>query len=200
MTACRRADGVMSEDLSDRVRIRDETVLSHRRYRLSEVAFDYRRGDGAWQSQTREIFDRGHASAVLPYDPGRGTVILVKQFRLPCFLAGHRRPLVEAIAGALDGDAPEACARREAMEEAGCELGELRLVSACFMSPGAITERIHLFTARYRRIARGGGLENEGEDIEVLELPLTEALAMVGRGEICDAKTIVLLYHCAFVA
>ena len=183
----------MSQDLTDRVRIRDETVLSRKRYKLSEIAFDYRRGDGTWQSQTREIFDRGHAAAVLPFDPERGTVILIRQFRLPCFLAGYREPLVEVIAGALDGDAPEACARREAMEEAGLEVSGLELVSACFMSPGAITERIHLFTGRYRRIAKGGGLENEGEDIEVLELPLAEALAMVKSGAICDAKTIILL-------
>jgi nudix-type nucleoside diphosphatase (YffH/AdpP family) len=185
----------MSEDLSDRVRIRAETVLSHKRYRLSEYAIDYRRGDGTWQSQSREVFNRGDAASILPFDPERGMVVLVSQFRLPAFLTGHAEPLIEAIAGALDGDTPEACARREAMEEAGLEVSALKLVSHCFMSPGAITERISLFVGRYRRAQAGGGLANEGEDIAVLEMPLAEALAMVDSGAICDAKTIVLLQH-----
>src|ERR1700733_3590541 len=103
ITACKRAAGVMAEDLSDRVRIRDVKTLSAKRYKLREYAFDYRRGDGAWQSQDREVFDRGHAAAVLPLDPARGTVLLIRQFRLPAFLTGYARPLLEAIAGSLDG-------------------------------------------------------------------------------------------------
>ena len=186
----------MSQDLTDRVRIRDVKILSDKHYRLREVGFDYRRRDGKWQSQDREVFDRGHAAAVLPIDRARGTVLLVSQFRLPAFQTGYERPLIEVIAGALDGDAPEACARREAMEEAGCELSDLREVFHCFMSPGAVTERMHLFVAHYSaagRTAKGGGLEDEGEDIEVLELPLAQAFAMVENGEIADAKTIMLL-------
>ena len=178
------------------MRIRDVKLLSAKRYKLREYDFDYHRGDGTWQRQDREVFDRGHAAAVLPIDPARGTVLLVRQFRLPAFLAGHAAPLVEVIAGALDGDAPEVCARREAMEEAGCELGDLKQVFHCFMSPGAVTERMHLFAATYSsasRTAKGGGLVDEGEDIEVLELPLAHALAMVESGEIADAKTILLL-------
>lgn len=169
-------------------------MLSKRRYKLSEYAFDYRRNDGTWQGQSREVFDRKHAAAVLPIDPARGTVILVRQFRLPAFLAGHRKMLVEVIAGALDGDAPEACARREALEEAGVGVFDLRQVFHCFMSPGAITERMHLFVGHYNgRTAKGGGLVDEGEDIEVLEMTLAEAVAMIARGEIIDAKTIMLL-------
>lgn len=184
----------MAEDLTDRVRIRDEHVLSRKRYKLSEYDIDYRRGDGTWQRQNREIFDRKHAAAVLPIDPQRGTVILVSQFRLPAFLTGHMKPLVEVIAGALDGDAPDVCARREAMEEAGVEVGGLKEVFHCFMSPGAITERMHLFVGTYSaRAAKGGGLHDEGEDIEVLELPIAEAFAMVESGDIIDAKTILLL-------
>jgi nudix-type nucleoside diphosphatase (YffH/AdpP family) len=186
----------MTDDITDRVRMRDVKVLSAKRYKLREYDFDYRRGDGTWQRQDREVFDRGHAAAVLPIDPERGTVLLVRQFRLPAFLAGHAAPLVEVIAGALDGDAPEACARREAMEEAGVEVGDLRRVFHCFMSPGAVTERMHLFVATYSsasRTAKGGGLADEGEDIEVLELALSRALAMVESGEIADAKTILLL-------
>jgi len=184
----------MAEDLTDRVRIRDEHVLSQKRYKLSEYAIDYRRSDGTWQHQTREIFDRKHAAAVLPIDPVRGTVILVKQFRLPAFLTGHKKPLVEVIAGALDNDAPDVCAKREPMEEAGIDVGDLKEVFHCFMSPGAITERMHLFVGTYRgRAAKGGGLQDEGEDIEVLEMPLADAFAMIERGEIIDAKTIMLL-------
>jgi len=178
------------------VRIRDETVLSKRRYKLSEYSLDYRRRDGTSQHLDREVFDRKHASAVLPIDPKRGTVILVRQFRLPAFLTGYAKPLIEVIAGALDDDTPEQCARREAMEEAGVEISELKLAYHCFMSPGAVTERMYLFTASYHaRAGKGGGLQDEGEDIEVLELPLAEALAMVGSGEIVDAKTILLLQY-----
>jgi nudix-type nucleoside diphosphatase (YffH/AdpP family) len=186
----------MAEDLTDRVRIRDEHVLSHRRYKLSEYAIDYRRSDGTWQSQSREIFDRKHAAAVLPIDPSRGTVILISQFRLPAFLTGYKKPLVEVIAGALDNDAPDVCARREAMEEAGVEVSDLKEVFHCFMTPGAVTERMHLFVGTYSeksRATKGGGLQDEGEDIAVLEMPLTDALAMIANGEIVDVKTIALL-------
>jgi len=171
-------------------------VLSQKRYKLSEYDLDYRRSDGTWQRQNREIFDRKHAAAVLPIDPKRGTVILVSQFRLPAFLTGHRKPLVEVIAGALDNDAPDVCAHREAMEEAGVEVSDLKEVFNCFMSPGAITERIHLFVGTYSgRAGKGGGLHDEGEDIEVLEMPLDDAMTMIRRGEIVDAKTIALLQH-----
>jgi nudix-type nucleoside diphosphatase (YffH/AdpP family) len=186
----------MMEDLADRVRIRDERVLSRRRYRLSEYALDYRRGNGAWQHMDREVFDRGHAAAVLPIDRARGTVLLVSQFRLPAFLAGYRSPLIEVIAGSLDGDDPETCVRREAMEEAGVRIENPVPVFHCFMSPGAVTERMHLFAADYGAASRtgaGGGLEHEGEDIEVLELTLARAMELVARGGICDAKTILLL-------
>ncbi len=178
--------------------MRDEHVLSHKRYRLSEYEFDYRRNDGTWQRQNREVFDRKHAAAVLPIDPARGMVILVRQFRLPPFLTGYRKPLVEVIAGALDGDAPDVCARREAMEEAGVEVSDLKEVFHCFMSPGAITERMHLFVSIYNgRTGKGGGLHDEGEDIEVLEMSLDDAIAMVANGEIVDAKTIILLQWAA---
>ena len=186
----------MAEDLTDRVRIRDEQVLSHKRYKLSEYDFDYRRNDGTWQGQNREVFDRKHAAAVLPIDPTRGTVILVSQFRLPAFLTGHKKPLIEVIAGALDGDAPDVCVRREAMEEAGVGVYDLKEVFHCFTSPGAVTERMHLFVGTYSqksRAAEGGGIVDEGEDIEVLEMTLNDAIAMVRRGEIVDAKTILLL-------
>jgi nudix-type nucleoside diphosphatase (YffH/AdpP family) len=188
----------MAEDLTDRVRIRDVKILSDRHYKLRETEFDYRRRDGTWQTLSRETFDRGHAAAVLPIDPARGTVILVKQFRLPPYETGYRQPLIEVIAGGLDGDDAETCARKEAREEAGLELGEVKEVFHCFMSPGAVSERMHLLVATYSETSRtseGGGLANEGEDIEVIELPLAKALDLVASGDIVDAKTIILLQY-----
>jgi len=165
---------------------------------LTSYRIDYRRRDGAWDAQTRVVIDIGDAAAVLPYDPARGTVLLVRQFRLPAHLAGRTDPLIEACAGKLDADDPETCARREAEEELGYRLGPLERAFEAFMSPGAVTERISFFLAPYSaadRVSAGGGHESEGEDIEVLELAFDEALAMVGRGQIVDAKTILLLQH-----
>ncbi len=187
----------MTQDLTDRVRIRDVKILSDKRYQLREVAFDYRRRDGKWQSQDREVFDRRHAAAVLPIDPARGTVLLVSQFRLPAFQAGYEQPLVEVIAGALDGDAPEVCARREAMEEAGC-VAERSPPSLPLLHVAGRGDRAHasLRRALFHREPDRQGWRPRGrrrEDIEVLELPLARALAMVETGEIADAKTILLL-------
>lgn len=185
-----------SDDVSDRVRVKNVKILSDNYYILRKTTYEFRRSDGTWQEQVRESYDRGHGAAVLPFDPERRTVLLVRQFRYPAFEAGYRHMLIETIAGLLDGDDGEACARKEAMEEAGVQLRNVRQVFHCFMSPGAVTERLHLFAAEYSaadRIAKGGGHESEGEDIEVLELPLDEALAMVRDGTICDAKTIMLL-------
>lgn len=165
---------------------------------LTSYRIDYRRRDGGWDAQTRVVIDIGDAAAVLPYDAARGTVLLVRQFRLPAHLAGRTDPLIEVCAGKLDADDPETCARREAEEELGYRLGPLERAFEAFMSPGAVTERISFFLAPYSaadRVSAGGGHESEGEDIEVLELAYDEALAMVGRGQIVDAKTILLLQH-----
>ncbi len=186
--------------ISDRVRVKDVRVLSDRHYVLKEVTLDYRRGDGQWQTQKREVFDRGHAATLLPYNPASRTVVLVRQFRLPAFLAGHDDLLIEAAAGMLDDETPEKRIRAEAEEEIGYRLGEVRKVFEAFMSPGSVTERIHFFVAEYdaaMRIGAGGGLADEGEDIEVLELSIDEALAMIADGRIADAKTIMLLQYAA---
>jgi nudix-type nucleoside diphosphatase (YffH/AdpP family) len=187
---------MMDKDISDRVKLRELKTLSDNHYVLRRADFDFRRSDGAWQAQKRESYDLGDAVAVLPWDRTQDRVLLIRQFRWPVFEWGCRELLVEAIAGKLDGDAPEACARREAMEEAGVTLGALTLVTHCFPSPGAVKERMSAFLAEYDSTApreKGGGHEEEGEDIEVLEMTLDAALAMVARGEIIDAKTILLL-------
>lgn len=184
------------DDVSGRVRLHELTILSDNHYVLRKASFDWRRSDGAWQAQMREAYDIGDGVAVLPFDPGRGTVLLIRQFRWPAFEAGYRPLLIEAIAGKLDGDDPADGARREALEEAGVTLTNLRRAFHVFMSPGAVTEKLSLFVADYdstQARGAGGGHAHEGEDIEVLELTLDQALTMVERGEIIDAKTILLL-------
>ncbi|MBV9511817.1 MAG: NUDIX domain-containing protein [Caulobacteraceae bacterium] len=180
------------------IRIRSVKVLSDDWSIVRKTTFDYRRRDGTWETLVRQTYDRGDGAAILPYDPDRGTVLLVRQFRYPAYVQGHPEPLIEACAGALDADDPETCIRREAEEELGYRVREIELVFKPFSSPGSITERISLYVARYApadRISDGGGEAHEGEDIEVLEMSLDDALARVGRGEIIDAKTIILLQH-----
>ena len=186
----------MSDDISTRVRLRELKVLSGQYYTLRLASFDYQRGDGQWQHQMRESYDLGDAAMVLPVDRARDKVLLIKQFRWPVFESGYRQPLIEVIAGKLDGDTPEICVEREAMEEAGVAITNPRLISHCFTSPGAVKERASAFLADYDSTAaraKGGGHEHEGEDITVLEMSLDQALTMITKGEIVDMKTILLL-------
>jgi nudix-type nucleoside diphosphatase (YffH/AdpP family) len=186
--------------ISDRIRVRKVEILSDRHYRLNEVEFDYRRGNGEWQTQKREVFDRGHAATLLPYNLSNRTVVLTRQFRLPPYLAGHDDFMIEAAAGMLDDETPEKRIRAEAEEEIGYRLHDVRKVFEAFMSPGSVTEKLHFFVAEYdaaMRVGDGGGLAEEGEDIEVLELSIETALAMIAGGRIVDAKTIMLLQYAA---
>jgi nudix-type nucleoside diphosphatase (YffH/AdpP family) len=186
--------------VSDRVRIGNVRVLSDAHLTLKSVTFEWRRADGQWQTQTREVLDRGDAAALLPYNPAQRTVVLVRQFRYPAYANGHDDLLIEAAAGLLDNEIPEVRIRAEAEEEIGYHLGDVRKIFEAFMSPGAITEKIHFFVAEYdptMKVGKGGGIASEGEDIEVLELPFDQALAMIGDGRIADAKTIMLLQYAA---
>ena len=186
--------------ISDRVRVKDVRVLSNARYLLKSTTFDYRRTNGEWQTQTREVYDRGNGAALLPYNLANRTVVLVRQFRFPAYVNGYDDLLIEAAAGMLDNASPEQRIRAEAEEETGYQLHDVRKVFEAFMSPGAVTEKLHFFIAEYdasMRISNGGGLADEGEDIEVLELPVDEALAMITDGRIVDAKTIMLLQYAA---
>jgi nudix-type nucleoside diphosphatase (YffH/AdpP family) len=152
-----------------------------------------RRPDG--DTMAREVEDHGAATAVLPFDPERRTAYLVRQFRAPVLHAGGPPTLLEAIAGLLDEDDPKACARREALEEAGLRLGAVERVATVWPMPGISTERMHLFLARYRptdRVGEGGGLPHENEDIEAVEIPLRDLWAMVESGGLQDLKTLVL--------
>ncbi len=184
--------------MDDRVRITGTELLSANWGRLSRVSLDYRRRDGQWTSQTREVYDRGDGAVILPYDPARGTVLLVRQFRLPAYLTAGHQGLIEACAGLLDQDAPADCIRRETEEELGYRLDDVAELFTLYMSPGSVTERLAFFAARYTpadRLNDGGGAEGEGEDIEVIEMTLDDALAAVTRGEIVDGKTVILLQH-----
>ena len=185
---------------SDRIRIESERVLSDHYGTLKSTTFEWRRNDGTWQRMTRDVFDRGNAAAILPYSLARRTVVLARQFRLPAYVNGYDDLLIEAAAGLLDDASQEDRIRAEAEEEIGYRLHHVQKVFEAFMSPGVVTEKIHFFVAEYEpgmRVGNGGGLADEGEDIEVLELPFDEALAMIDDGRIVDAKTIMLLQYAA---
>jgi nudix-type nucleoside diphosphatase (YffH/AdpP family) len=186
--------------LTDRIRIRDIQTLSDDWHVLKKTTFDWRRSDGSWQTLSRETYDRGNGAVLLPFDLHRRTVLLTRQFRYPAFVNGHDDLLVEAAAGLLDGESPETRIRLEVEEELGLRLHDVRRVFTCFMSPGSVTERLHFFIGRYdasMRMGAGGGIRDEGEDIEVIEPTIDQALQMIQDGGICDGKTVMLLQFAA---
>jgi nudix-type nucleoside diphosphatase (YffH/AdpP family) len=185
------------------VRILGEEILSDDWARLTRYTIEVARRDGVREKQIRQVYDRGNGAAILPIDRDRGTVLLVRQFRMPVMI--NPRPgrdeggmFIEVCAGLLDENDPETAIRKEAEEELGYRLGAIRQVFDTFMSPGSVSERLMLFVADYSpkdRISAGGGEASEGENIDVLEIPLAEALAMIDSGAIADAKTIMLLQY-----
>lgn len=184
----------------DRIRIHKVETLSDDWFVLKKTTFDYRRSDGTWQRQSRETYDRGHGATILLYNRERRTVVLVRQFRFPAFVEGHSGFLIEAPAGLLDQATPEVRIKAEVEEETGYRVGDVHKVFEAFMSPGSVTERLHFFVAEYDPASRpgtGGGVAEEGEDIEVLELTMEQATAMMASGEIADGKTIMLLQYAA---
>jgi GDP-mannose pyrophosphatase NudK len=179
------------------IRLLEEKLLSHGRFRLTMTKAEVVEADGSRRILSHEIYHHERAAAILLYDPDRGVVLLVRQVRLGGFQGGALQPMIEACAGMLDGDEPAAGIVREAMEETGVAVGAARHVFDAYMSPGATTERISCFVARYAladRIGAGGGADAD-ERIEIIEPTLGEALRMIERGDICDAKTIALLYY-----
>jgi nudix-type nucleoside diphosphatase (YffH/AdpP family) len=184
----------------ERIRIHKVETLSHDWFLLQKTTFDYRRSDGSWQRQTRETYDRGHGATILLYNRERRTVVLVRQFRFPTWGEGHDGFLIEAAAGLLDRASPEERIKAEVEEETGYRVSEVRKVFEAFMSPGSVTERLYFFVAEYdpaSRIGAGGGIADEGEDIEVLELDIGVAMQMMTDGRIADGKTIMLLQYAA---
>lgn len=182
------------EELSREVLSDDWALLTK-----SKVRFTF--ADGSDQDQTREVYDRGDGAVILPYDPVRRTVLLGRQFRWPAAYRGDAEPfLIEAAAGLLEDKEPAHRIREEAQEELGLKLTDPTFLFSAYTSPGSISEQLHFFAATYDAEsdrAELGGLRAEGEEIQVMELPLNEALAMIKEGGIRDAKTIILLQHAA---
>jgi len=174
-------------------------VLSNDWYTLNKINFDYKLSNGSWVNQSRESYDRGNGATILLYNAFKKTVILVKQFRMPTYLNGNKTGMmIESCAGLLDGDEPVTCIIKEAHEETGYQIKNVKKVFESYMSPGAVTEIIHFFIAEYdeqMKISDGGGLDTEEEDIEILEIKFSRALKMIQAGEIKDAKTIMLLQY-----
>ncbi|MDV7138457.1 GDP-mannose pyrophosphatase NudK [Maribacter sp. TH_r10] len=174
-------------------------LLSDNWYILNKMTFEYEREDGTWETQSREVYDRGNGAAILLYNKEKGTVVLTRQFRMPTYVNGNEDGMmVEVCAGLLDGDHPEVCIKKEVEEETGYKIGEVRKIFEAYSSPGAVTEVLHYFVAAYEdgmKVSEGGGVDHETENIEVLEMPFQEAIDMIKSGEIKDAKTIILLQY-----
>jgi len=182
----------------DRVRIISEQLLSDNWYTLKKYTFSLLRRDGQWQEQSREAYDRGNGAVVLLYNRDKKSVVLTRQFRFPIYLNGHDGFLIEAAAGLLDNASPETRIVAEAEEETGFRVTRVEKVFEAFMSPGSVTEKLYFFIAEYadqQRNGEGGGIAEEGEDIEVLEMDFDQALQAITDGNIMDAKTIMLLQH-----
>jgi nudix-type nucleoside diphosphatase (YffH/AdpP family) len=179
------------------IRNLSEEILSDDYYVLRKATFEMQAADGTWVRHQREAYDRGNGAAILLHDPDRETVLLIRQFRWPAYFNGHPDGmLLEVPAGLLDDDDPETAIRREVSEETGLEVGPVRHLFESYMSPGSVTERLHFYYATYGagdRVAERAGVADEGEEVEPVELGVAEALGLVGRGEILDAKTIMLL-------
>ncbi|MEO7120347.1 MAG: GDP-mannose pyrophosphatase NudK [Ginsengibacter sp.] len=181
------------------IKILQTEILCNNWYTLKKVNYQYSKDDGSVHEQVREVYDRGNGSTILLYNKEQQTIILTKQFRMPSFLNGNDSGmLIEACAGLLDKDSPEECVRRETEEETGYQIKNVQKIFEAYMSPGSVTEILYFFIAAYNKsmkVSEGGGLEKEQENIEVLEMNIQQAMAMIGTGEIKDAKTIMLLQY-----
>ena len=186
----------MTPKSDPRITVLDRQTLSKRFVNLEKVTIEHATRSGGRIIVEREIHDHGNAAAILLYDPGRKSVVLVRQLRVPVYLNGGEGWMIEIPAGLLDGDHPAEAIAREAMEETGYLVENAEHLFDAYMSPGTLTERVSFFAAEIdlsKKAGEGGGLASEGEDIEVLELTLGAAFAKVASGEICDGKTIMML-------
>ena len=181
------------------INILNTQILSDNWYTLKKVTFEMTGLDGAKSVLERETYDRGNGATILLYNKETKTVVLTCQFRMPTFINGNDTGyLIECCAGLLDQDNAEDCIKRETEEETGFRIDKVEKVFEAYMSPGSVTELLYFFVAAYSnemKLHDGGGLQEENEDIEVLEIPFEKALEMMKSGEIRDGKTIMLLQY-----
>ncbi len=176
----------------------DIQVLAHNKYALRNVAFDLRKESGAWQRHHWEVYEHGNAVTVLLYNRKKKTIILVRQFRIVPYLAGETGMLLETCAGLLDNENPKEGMLREIEEETGYRMENLKQVYEAYTSSGALSEKLYFFVGEYhddQKQSKGGGVDAELEDVEVIEMPFNDAIAMLRDGAIHDVKTILLLQH-----
>ncbi|MFZ4726846.1 MAG: GDP-mannose pyrophosphatase NudK [Paludibacter sp.] len=185
--------------MTDKIKILKTEILSDNWYVLRKITFEYLKKDGTKQTQSREAYDRGNGATILLYNKFQKTVILTRQFRIPTYVNGNEDGmLIEACAGLLDKDNAEDCIKRETEEETGYKVTDVRKIFEAYMSPGSVTEIVHFFVAEYSKsmkVNEGGGVEDEEENIEVLEMEIEKAMKMIENGEIKDGKTIMLLQY-----
>jgi nudix-type nucleoside diphosphatase (YffH/AdpP family) len=186
-------------NMSDKIKLNDIQMLSEEKFTLKNVSYNVKKKNGSWEKQTREVYDHGNGVTALLYNKSKSTIILTRQFRVGSYINGNTDgKLIETCAGILEDSTPEEGILREIEEETGYKLTEIKKVFEVYMSPGAVSELLHFFVAPYtaeQRVDKGGGLEEEQEEIEVMELPFDKAYNMIENGEIKDAKTIMLLQY-----
>ncbi|MCB6184486.1 NUDIX domain-containing protein [Leeia sp. TBRC 13508] len=181
-----------------KVRMLEDRLLYEGWNTLRQLSLEYQHDSGVVQHLQRELYVKSPGAGVLLYNEVNDTVVLVKQFRTPLFYLNEEPMLVEVCAGLLDGEDPETAIKREILEETGYQVDHVDFVMKVFTSPGVVTEYLMLYTANIRdtqRIARGGGLVEEGEEIELIEWPLSLCEEKLMAGEIQDAKTVILLQN-----
>ncbi len=182
-----------------RIKIKSKENLNNTWFSVEKINFDYKLDDGTWQNQTRDIHDHGNGAAILLYNKTKKTILLTRQLRMATYLNGNDDGLmIEVPAGLLDADTPETCIIREVEEETGYRIPSVTKVQEAYMTPGAVTELLHLFIGEYNdtmKVSEGGGLIDEHENIEVLEVKYSKAIQMINNGVIKDAKTIMLIQY-----
>ncbi|MFC0139512.1 GDP-mannose pyrophosphatase NudK [Erwinia mallotivora] len=181
--------------MSAKIKVIKNKILSDNWFVLRNFTYDLIANDGSTLRHKREVYDRGNGATILLYNREKNSVILTRQFRIATWVNGNESGmLIEACAGLLDDDSPEDCIRKEAIEETGYQVGEVRKLFEMYMSPGGVTELIHFFAAEYNdslRANAGGGVDDE--DIDVMEITFPQAWGMVKSGRIKDGKTVMLL-------
>jgi GDP-mannose pyrophosphatase NudK len=174
-------------------------ILSDNWYTLRKLTYELHKKDGSVVTLSREAYDRGNGATILLYNKAQQKVILTRQFRLPTFINGNTTGmLIECCAGLLDNDNAEDCIKRETEEETGYRITAVHKVFEAYMSPGSVTELLHFFVAEYEenmKVSVGGGLQEEEENIELMEIDFQLAYNMISSGDIRDAKTMMLLQY-----